>query len=72
MWLTGRNLSEIASQNRLKTKFQTRHPPPRTPVITRWGTWLDVTVCYADDFDIFTSLVNEFDRDDYSATAVLE
>jgi hypothetical protein len=47
-------------------------PPPPTLAITRWVTWLDVTVYYTDNFDIFSSAVHELDRDDSSPTARLQ
>jgi hypothetical protein len=33
-------------------------PLPPTAVITRWGTWLDATVYYGENFGIFCSVVN--------------
>jgi hypothetical protein len=47
-------------------------PLPPTPVITQWGTWLDATVYYTENFDIFCSVVNEFDRDDTSSITILQ
>jgi hypothetical protein len=47
-------------------------PLPSTPVITRWGTWLDATVYYAENFEIFCSVVNEFDGDDASSITILK
>jgi hypothetical protein len=43
-----------------------------TPVITQRGTWLDATVYYAENFEIFCSVVNEFDRDDASSITILQ
>jgi hypothetical protein len=42
-------------------------PLPPIPVITRWEILLDVTVYYAEYFEIFCSMVNELDRDDASS-----
>jgi hypothetical protein len=47
-------------------------PLPPTPVITRWGTWLDATVYYAENFEIFCSVVNEYDGDDVSSVTILQ
>jgi hypothetical protein len=47
-------------------------PLPPTPVIIRWGTWLDATVYYAENFEIFCSVVNEFDGDDASSITILQ
>jgi hypothetical protein len=47
-------------------------PLPPTPVITRWGTWLDATVYYAENFEIFCSVVNEFDGGDASSVTILQ
>jgi hypothetical protein len=47
-------------------------PIPPTPVISWWGTWLDATVYYAENFKIFCSVVNEFDRDDASSITMLQ
>jgi hypothetical protein len=47
-------------------------PLPPTPVITWWGSWLDATVHYAENFEIFCSVVNEFDGDDTSSTKILQ
>jgi hypothetical protein len=46
-------------------------PLPQTPVVTWWGTWLDATVYYAENFEIFCSVVNEFDRDYASSITIL-
>jgi hypothetical protein len=32
---------------------------PQTQVIARWGTWLDATVCYAENFYVLCSVVDE-------------
>jgi hypothetical protein len=47
-------------------------PLPPTPIITRWGTWLDATVYYAENFEIFCCVVNEFDWDDASSITILQ
>jgi hypothetical protein len=47
-------------------------PLPPTPVITRWGTWLDATVYYGENFEIFCSVVNEFDVDDASSVTIMQ
>jgi hypothetical protein len=47
-------------------------PLPQTPVVTRWGTWLDATVYYAENFEIFCSVVNEFDGDYASSITILQ
>jgi hypothetical protein len=47
-------------------------PLPPTPVITRWETWLDTTVCYAENFEIFCSVVNEFGGDVTSSITILQ
>jgi hypothetical protein len=43
-----------------------------TPVITRWGTWLDATVYYAENFEIFCSVLNEFGGDDASLVTIFQ
>jgi hypothetical protein len=35
-------------------------PLPPEPVLTRWGTWLDAAVYYANNFDAFKLVVLEF------------
>jgi hypothetical protein len=45
---------------------------PPTPVITRWGTWLDATVYYAENFEVFCSVVNEFDGNHASSITILQ
>jgi hypothetical protein len=47
-------------------------PLPPTPVITRWGTWLDVIVHYAENVEIFCSVLNELDRDHETSIAILK
>jgi hypothetical protein len=47
-------------------------PLPPTSVITRLGTWLDATVYYAENFGIFCSVVNEFDREDALSITILQ
>jgi hypothetical protein len=47
-------------------------PLPPAPVITRWGTWLDAIVCYAEKCEIFCSVVNEFDADDATCITILQ
>jgi hypothetical protein len=39
-------------------------------VTTQWGTWLDATVYYAENFEIFCCVVNEFDGDDASSITI--
>jgi hypothetical protein len=43
-----------------------------TPVITRCGTWLDATVYYAGNFEIFCSVLNEFGGDDAYLVTILQ
>jgi hypothetical protein len=47
-------------------------PLPPTPVITRWETWLDATAYYAENFEIFCSVVNEFDGDNTSSIIIVQ
>jgi hypothetical protein len=46
-------------------------PLPPNPVITRWGTWLDAIVYYAENLEIVCSIVNELYRDDTFAITIL-
>lgn len=39
-------------------------PLPPTPVITRWGTWLDVAVYYADHLTDIRKVFNKLDPED--------
>jgi hypothetical protein len=55
----------------LKNKAPDTSLPP-TPVITRWGTWLDATVHHAENFEIFCSVVNKFDGDDASSITIFQ
>jgi hypothetical protein len=36
------------------------------------GTWLDATVYYAENFEIFCSVLNEFGGDDASLVTILQ
>jgi hypothetical protein len=47
-------------------------PLPQIPVITRWRTWLDATVCYSENVEIFCCVVNEFHGDDASYITILQ
>jgi hypothetical protein len=55
----------------LKNKAPDTSLPP-TPVNTRWGTWFDATVHHAENFEIFCSVVNEFDGEDASFITILQ
>jgi hypothetical protein len=35
-------------------------PLPPQPVLTRWGTWLDAAMYYADNFESFKEVVLDF------------
>ena len=35
-------------------------PLPPEPILTRWGTWLDAALYYANNFNEFKSLILEF------------
>lgn len=39
-------------------------PFPPEPVITRWGTWLEAAIYYADNFEVFDHVVQLFDPND--------
>jgi hypothetical protein len=64
----------VKSPARIKLfkKQSSRHFTPPTPVITWWGTGLDATVYYAEKFEIFCSVVNEFEGDDASSITILQ
>jgi hypothetical protein len=47
-------------------------PLPPTPVIIWWGTWLDATVYYAENFKIFCSVASEFNGDDASSVTIMQ
>jgi hypothetical protein len=47
-------------------------PVSSTPVITILETQLNLIVCYAENVEIFYSLVNEVDRDVASFVAVFK
>jgi hypothetical protein len=47
-------------------------PLPPTRVNTHWGIWLDAIVYYAENFEIFSTVVNELDRDDASSIAIFQ
>jgi hypothetical protein len=47
-------------------------PLPPTSLIIWWGTWLDAIVYYAENFEIFCSVANEFDGDDATSIATLQ
>jgi len=36
-------------------------PLPPEPVITRWGTWLNATMFYADNFETFKNVIENLD-----------
>ena len=64
----------MKSPSRVKI-FKTRAPNtplPPTPVITRWGTWVDAVKYYATNFELVYSVVNELDREDASSIAILQ
>jgi hypothetical protein len=47
-------------------------PLPPIAVIIRWGTWLDAIVYFAENSEIFSSVVSEIDRDDASSVSILQ
>lgn len=40
---------------------------PPSPVITRWGTWLDAVKYYATNLEVFTNVVSELDESESKA-----
>ena len=42
----------------LRNLFSDIGPPP-TPIITRWGTWLDAVKYYGLNFQLIKSIINE-------------
>lgn len=59
---------------RRKLLFQTMFsgiPLPPRPVITRWGTWIQAAIYFADNFEKFEEFFNELDQND-DAKCVLE
>lgn len=39
-------------------------PLPPAPVVTRWGTWINAAIYYAQHFDLIRDIVNSFNPDD--------
>ncbi|XP_043064731.1 uncharacterized protein LOC108093574 [Drosophila ficusphila] len=39
-------------------------PLPPRPIITRWGTWIEAAIYFADHFEETRSIINSFDADD--------
>jgi len=42
-------------------------PMPPQPILTRWGTWLDVTNCYCENYEIIKHIINKFDEKDVNS-----
>ena len=40
---------------------------PPSPVVTRWGTWLEAVKFYATNLDAFTKVISEFDETESKA-----
>lgn len=55
--------------------FKAKNPdlalPPR-PIVTRWGTWLEAVVYYADNFENIKSVIDELNKDDASSIEILQ
>lgn len=45
-------------------------PLPPQPVITRWGTWVEAAIYYAKNFEIFSSVMQQFDDDAASSIKI--
>lgn len=39
-------------------------PLPPSPVVTRWGTWINAAIYYAENFEAIKEIVDTFDADD--------
>lgn len=39
-------------------------PLPTTPILTRWGTWIEAALCYCEHFELIQSIANSFNKDD--------
>lgn len=39
-------------------------PLPPQPIVTRWGTWIEAAIYYANYFDSIRSVIDSFDADD--------
>lgn len=57
----------LSKSPRKKQQFKTMFPglnlPPR-PVITRWGTWMEAAIYYAEHFDEINSFLSTLDSND--------
>lgn len=42
------------------------------PVVTRWGTWIEAAIYYADNYDNIVTIVNSFDPKDAASIKVAQ
>jgi hypothetical protein len=47
-------------------------PLPPKPILTRWGTWLDVADYYYTHYSVIENTFNKFDRDDLSSIRTVQ
>lgn len=47
-------------------------PLPPKPSTTRWGTWIDAAIYYADNFEVVRSVVNSFDPEESEAISAAQ
>lgn len=47
-------------------------PLPPEPIITRWGTWLNAAIYYADHLPSITTTVNKLNREDAASIAATQ
>jgi hypothetical protein len=43
-------------------------PLPPTPVLTRWGTWLDAAMYYCENYSTVEKIVSELDSNEASSS----
>jgi len=47
-------------------------PLPPTPILTRWGTWLDAADNYYTHYSVIENIFNKSDRDDSSSIQIVQ
>ncbi|XP_018496282.1 uncharacterized protein LOC108864671, partial [Galendromus occidentalis] len=47
-------------------------PLPPQPVLTRWGTWVNAAIYYAQHFEAVASVVNALDPTEAASIAVMQ
>jgi len=63
---------KASSQSRIFKNEAPDIPMPPQPILTRWGTWLDVANYYFENYEIIKTIINNSDENEGAASKKLK